>query len=175
MKRNLRGASVTVVMVISIVTLINGGCDREHGSGQTAESAKKTFSSNGERIYFTATSNSGQRISAIGGMMVHAEITSCADCHGEDGRGREVRMMMHSFTAPDIRYDSLTSTHHHEEEAEDDHSVEGEEPPYTDETIKEAITKGLDPSRKRLDPIMPRWNMSGADLEDLLDYLKSLK
>jgi hypothetical protein len=71
-------------------------------------------------------------------------------------------MMMWTFNASDIRYSSLTSGI-------------GDEKPYTDELIKRAITEGLDPEGKKLDPPMPVWQMSGEDQNDLLDYLKTLK
>jgi cytochrome c oxidase subunit 2 len=118
------------------------------------------FQSNGERIYFTATSNSGEPIiSSIGAMTMRGGMMSCAACHGADGKGGRGRMMMWTFNASDIRYSSLTSG----------------EKPYTGELIKRAITEGLDSEGKRLEPPMPVWQMSDNDLNDLLEYLKTLK
>ena len=118
------------------------------------------FSSNGERIYFTATSDSGKPIYASTGQMnMHGGMISCANCHGPDGKGRAGRMMMWYFEAPDIRYSSLTN----------------DEKPYTDELIKRAITKGIDPDDKRLEPPMPVWQMTDEDLNDLVEFLKTLK
>lgn len=135
------------------------------------------FSSNGERIYFTATSDSGQPIVAEMGRMVMASpMMTCADCHGTDGRGGSVQMMTHaparsagvgSFQAPDIRYRTLTAAEH--EAGHEEH------PLYNDELIKRAITQGLDPAGEPLNFPMPRWQMSESDIEDLLDYLKSLE
>jgi hypothetical protein len=53
---------------------------------------------------------------------------------------------------------------------------EGEEihPPYTDETIKRAITEGIEPDGEPMDLTMPRWQMSERDLDDLLEFLKML-
>lgn len=124
---------------------------------------ERSFSSNGARIYYTATSSSGKPITAsMGAMSMSRAMMSCVNCHGKDGKGGKVRMMMGSFEAPDIRYKVLTSGHH-----------EGE-PPYTDELIKRAITQGIDSSGKPLEFPMPKWSMSEEDLNDLLDYLKSL-
>ncbi len=120
------------------------------------------FQSNGERIYFTATSNSGEPIiSSIGAMAMRGGI-SCATCHGADGKGGRGRMMMWTFNAPDIRYTALTA-------------AEGNETPYTDELIKRAITQGVDADGEQLDSPMPVWQMSDSDLNDLLGYLKTLK
>ncbi|MFQ5855045.1 MAG: c-type cytochrome [Anaerolineae bacterium] len=135
------------------------------------------FRSNGERIYFTATSDSGQPISAeMAGMQMrrpgpvegmHRGMMTCATCHGTDGRGGRVNMMMGTFEAPDIRYRTL---------AEGDHDDAHEEhPPYTDETIRRAITQGIDPAGEPLDWPMPRWHMSERDVDDLLEYLKTLE
>jgi mono/diheme cytochrome c family protein len=64
-----------------------------------------------------------------GGMM------TCASCHGSDGRGGRVRMMMRVFEAPDIRYQTLTSEEHG---GEGEEGAEHEHEPYTDEDIKRA-------------------------------------
>lgn len=130
----------------------------------------RPFRSNGERIYFTATSASGQPIIAeMAGMhMGHPGMIACVTCHGPGGRGGTVPMMMGgTFVAPDIRYTTLIQGEH--DEAHEDH------PPYTDETIKRAITKGIDSAGEPLAWPMPRWRMSEGDLNDLLDYLKTLQ
>ncbi len=108
------------------------------------------FDSNGAQIYFTGTSQRGTRITA----------------DMEPGMG----MMMRIIQVPDIRYDTLTSDEHggHEEEGEEGH------PPYTEETIKRAITEGVNPDGEPFDWPMPRWSMSDADLNDMVDFLKSL-
>jgi hypothetical protein len=78
-------------------------------------------------------------------------------------------MMMRTFTAPDIRYETLVG----EEEMAHEHEEE-EHPPYTNETIKRAISQGVNPAGELLERPMPRWTMSEEDLVDLLDYLKGL-
>jgi cytochrome c oxidase subunit 2 len=122
---------------------------------------RSDFKSNGERIYFTATSDSGRPIISSIGTMTMGGMMSCAVCHGADGKGGWGRMMMGTFDAPDIRYSTLTAGG-------------GNETPYTDELIKRAITKGVDADGKRLEQPMPVWQMSDSDLNDLLDYLKTL-
>jgi mono/diheme cytochrome c family protein len=159
-----------VVLVTAIVILAGPGCERKAESDTSGEVGGKTFQSSGEQIYLTGTSPGNTPISTSGGT-IHGGYRSCASCHGENGKGLEVRMMMHSFRAPDIRYTTLTSGHHHEDEAEH----KDEHPPYTDETLMRAITQGVDPSGKQLDAPMPRWTMSDEDLVDLLEHLKTLK
>jgi mono/diheme cytochrome c family protein len=103
--------------------------------------------------------------------MMHS--IACVNCHGDDGRGGRINMMMWSFETPDITWEHLTSEEHHEEEnGDEDHE---EHPPYTEETIRQAITEGLNPDGEPLDEEMRRWKMDEHDLDDLIDYLKILK
>lgn len=132
-------------------------------------SERAQFASNGERIYFTATSASGRPISyqggPTGGMMMQR--LACASCHGPQGHGGRVTMMMQTFEAPNVTWPALTEEHHE--------AGEMEHPPYTEQTVKRAITQGLDPAGHPLDAVMPRWSMSEEDLDDLVSYLKTLK
>jgi hypothetical protein len=131
------------------------------------------FDSNGERIYFTGTSQSGQPI--VPEMLEVHQMPpgrlACVNCHGPEGRGGTITMMMGTFHAPDIRYSTLTALEHDETGAE----AHEEHPAYTNETIKRAITRGIDPAGEPLEWPMPDWQMSDSDLEDLVDYLKSLE
>jgi mono/diheme cytochrome c family protein len=131
------------------------------------------FESNGAQIYFTATSQRGTIINSdVGPGMGRRQGSrmTCASCHGPDGRGGEVRMMMRVIEAPDIRYETLTSQEHdgHGEEGEEEHA------PYTEKTIRRAITEGVEPEGEPLDWPMPRWSMSDEDLDDLVNFLKAL-
>jgi cytochrome c oxidase subunit II len=118
---------------------------------------------NGRQIYFTTTSQRGTPITSDLQMgMMGGGMMACVTCHGPDGRGGEVTVMMQIYTAPDIRWKTLTSS------AMQDH------PPYTDETIKRAIIQGLDPAGNPLQYPMPHWTMSPEDLDDLVAFLKTL-
>ncbi|MHB1415312.1 MAG: c-type cytochrome [Chloroflexota bacterium] len=135
-----------------------------------------TFASNGQRIYFTATSNSGQPITyqfegnvPMRGPMMQL---ACVDCHGSDGHGGRVTMMMASVEAPNITWPALTEAENQEGQPE---GHEMDHPPYTVETVKRAITQGVDPAGNQLDPYMPRWSMAPPDLDDLVNYLETLK
>lgn len=129
--------------------------------GLFALSCSPAFKSNGQRIYYTATSSSGQPIYSQGFTMMHGSI-ACVNCHGEDGHGGTVYMMMYRFEAPNITWAVLTGQH-------EDHA------PYTEATIKDAITKGIEPNGEELKIYMPRWQIEDEDLDDLLSFLKTLK
>ncbi|MCJ7432850.1 MAG: cytochrome c [Anaerolineales bacterium] len=119
------------------------------------------FGSNGERIYFTATSERGTEITytggpaSNGGMMGNGQM-ACASCHGPGGRGGIHNMgMMQTMTAKDIRWSAL----------------QGE---FDTEKFRLAVTKGQDPDGTQLNTDMPRWTIGDDDLADLVAYLKTL-
>ena len=121
------------------------------------------FTSNGEQIFFTGTSSRGTITTTGGPFRFQMHGGGCAACHGPDGRGGTI-VMMGRFTAPNITYKVLTSGMHDEET----HT------PYTDELIKRAITRGIESDGERLSENMPRWQMSDRDVNDVIDYLKTL-
>ena len=121
-----------------------------------------TFHSNGERIYFTSTSERGAAITYTSGpgsngwMMGGGGRVACASCHGTDGRGGVHNMgMMQTMTAKDIRWSALQNE-------------------FDVEKFTLAVTKGQDPDGTQLNTNMPRWNIGNDDLADLITYLKTL-
>ena len=158
--RFFNGLSIFALVVLVISGILLSSC---FSSGR--------YSSNGERIYFTAESESGQSITYTGSIrMMHA--ISCVNCHGPEGEGGRVNMMMSYFDSPNITWHVLTQKDEHEEVP--DQGEHEEHPPYTDVTLKRAITDGVDPAGERLDDEMPRWRMSEQDLEDLVEFIKTL-
>lgn len=130
------------------------------------------FRSNGERIYFTATSASGQPIVARGGDR-HMRMMSgggCVACHGADRGGGPLRPQFWK-SAPPLTAAALFGGHAEEGGAEPD--GHGDHDDYTDETLRRAISEGVDPAGEPLDRAMPRWSMSAADMDDLVAYLKT--
>ncbi|NCO66917.1 MAG: hypothetical protein COW32_03120 [Candidatus Aquicultor secundus] len=117
--------------------------------------AQGSFSSNGEQIFFTGTS-SRDTITVTGGpFWFQMHDGGCANCHGPDGRGGTT-VMMGRFIAPNITYKELQK--------------EG----FNNDLIKRAVTRGQDEKGGTLSSNMPRWHMSDQDLNDAIDYLKTL-
>jgi mono/diheme cytochrome c family protein len=149
-----------------------GGPGAMMGPGPGLASGKRTFASNGERIYYTGTSAKTGPIPRTGGpMWVNHAGVGCVACHGVQGRGG-VPVMMGTALPEDIRYPILTAT---EPPKEGDKKEAMDHPPFTDATIKQAVTQGVDPANKPLDWTMPRWQLTDEDWTDLLAYLKTLK
>lgn len=131
------------------------------------------FRSNGERIYFTATSASGQSITPQGANM-HMMMAGggCVACHGAD-RGGGRLMPRFWLSAPSLTAAALFGEHDEAAEAGGAAEGHGEHDSYTDDTLRRAITDGVDPGGERLDPAMPQWSMADADMTDLIAYLKT--
>lgn len=172
-----------ILILIALLPLVTASCraifrtpDRLSGSdrSQTGSDIQKA-AANGERIYFTASNEEGDTLRYsggpnFGGMMMGTYLT-CAACHGPEARGGTHRMHMQVMDAPDIRYVTL------QEEAEE-HGLEaehGEEhAEYTLQEFRLAVIDGKHPDGDSLDRDMPRWEMSGEDLSDLFEFLKTI-
>jgi cytochrome c oxidase subunit 2 len=129
----------------------------------------REFKSAGERIYYTGIGVNGYPIPFSGGpMWLRMHGGGCVSCHGIQGRGG-VPVMMGTAIPTDIRYKALTGKEKHI------HGGKEEEHHYTDALIKRAITQGLEPDGEVMDWTMPRWQMSEADLDALIAYLKTLE
>ena len=140
--------------------MMGGGqnqCDRMMGNPAVAGDDMR-FSSNGERIFFRGVNSKGEIIKNTHGM----QGVGCAMCHGADARG--MRMMME---APDIRWSSLINPEGHVHSSGRKHSA------YTEESFKTCVLAGIDPAGNQLSTMMPKWEMSKEDIDDLINYLKS--
>ena len=149
-----------------------GGPGGMMGPGPGLAYGKRTFASNGEQIYYTGVSRKTGPIPRTGGpMWVNHAGVGCVACHGVQGRGG-VPVMMGTAIPEDIRYTTLTAAEPHKE-GEKKEAMD--HPPFTDATIKQAITQGVDPANKPVDWTMPRWQLTDEDWTDLLAYLKTLR
>lgn len=134
-----------------------------------------SFDSNGERIYFTGTSERDGRIDYTGGVddggMMMGGRLSCASCHGPDARGGTHVMHMDVMDAPNIRWTALSGhgDGHDEEEGE----PHGDDAGYDLDTFRMAVVEGRHPDGQTLSEEMPRWEISQEDLADLAAYLQS--
>jgi len=122
----------------------------------------RSFSSNGERIYYTGKSQTGSVITYQSGTM-HAQMhrTSCASCHGNDREGKRLYPRFW-IVAPPLARQALFQEH------DDGH---GDHQGYDKESLMRAISQGIDPSGGKLNSAMPRWQMSEDDMDDLVNFL----
>lgn len=158
-----------ILLTVLLITACNGGY--EHGPAR-GDSGPSEFASNGERIYFTGSSTSGSPINAIGGnghMSMHMRVhgTGCVTCHGVEREGARLWPQFW-VKAPALTSEALFENHKSGEES-DGHGDHGS---YDHQSLRRAITQGIDPAGERLDSAMPRWDMSQSDLNDLIAYLE---
>lgn len=159
---NIRAMN-SALLFVAVSVLLLTACSSSSApmrSGGTAWGVD-AFRSNGERIYFTSTSERGTAITytdgpSSGGWMMMGGQLACVSCHGPGGRGGRHRMgMMQVMDAKDIRWKVL-------------------QPEFDAEKFRLAVVKGQDPDGTQLKPDMPRWNISGDDMADLIAFLKTL-
>jgi cytochrome c oxidase subunit 2 len=159
------------VLLISILLLVSCNGSYDHGPANSGIGST-AFVSNGERIYFTGTSASGLPISASGGggsmSGMHRQMHGggCARCHGVDREGQRLWPQFW-IKASALSVDALFDDDAHDEGG-DGH---GDHASYDAESLRRAITRGLDPAGESLDHAMPRWSMSPSDLDDLISFL----
>lgn len=166
------------LLLAALLLVACGVNSTRRGPGGTGW-GRGAFDSNGERIYFTATSDRGTRITYTGGpgtgMMMGGGNLTCASCHGPDARGGRHRMHMDVMDAPDVRWSVLAGEAAGQGEAgahEDEHTeAQGG---YDLETFRQAVVAGKHPDGEPLSRDMPRWRMSDEDLADLAQYLQTL-
>ncbi len=123
----------------------------------------------GKRLFLTGESGTGGEISAVLGpggpeTAVPGTTLPCGSCHGRDGRGRPEG----GITPSNVTWDSLTKPYG------SGALVGRTHPAYDERSVKRAITLGFDPAGNALNPSMPRYRMSQADVADLIAYLKRL-
>lgn len=121
----------------------------------------------GQQIYLTGKSPSDQEINArliSAGVQLPASLVPCVNCHNYDGRG----IPEGGIKPADIRWHQLTkpygvthsSGHHHQ--------------PYDKRSLIKAIGLGIDPAGQALNPVMPRYQLTHQDMNDLVAFLRGL-
>lgn len=121
----------------------------------------------GRRLYREGLASAdGQVLARVGvsDMSVPASVLPCASCHGRDGQGRAEG----GVRPPSLDWQRLSG-------GQGQRQANGRSyPGYTDASLARAVQQGLDPAGNRLDPAMPRFDMSLADQRNLTAYLKRL-
>ncbi|RMH16143.1 MAG: hypothetical protein D6696_18900 [Acidobacteria bacterium] len=140
------------------------------GAAAHAQPALTAEEEVGRRIYFEGRSSDdpAEGISALlggpGGTEVPAWTLPCAGCHGEDGEGGTEG----GISPSNITWPALTKPYGVR------HDTGRQHPPYTESTLKRAITMGIDPAGNPLHVAMPRYRLTHAQAAALVAYLKRL-
>jgi ABC-type branched-subunit amino acid transport system substrate-binding protein len=133
----------------------------------TTQSQLSPQESRGKQIYLLGTSKSGKDILAYVGepaLELPGSTMPCANCHGTNGQGKPEG----GIDPSNITWETLTKPYGVT------HTSGRKHPAYTMRALELAITRGLDPAGNKLLSVMPRYQMTKEDLDDLLVYLKRL-
>lgn len=139
-----------------------------------AVAAETDASSAGKRIYREGILPSGAllRGSAQNGVELNGGDAACAKCHRRSGMGgsegqNTVRPIAGRllFSRPEIAGSERVRALFR---------VNDPRPPYTIASLARALREGVDPTGRKLDPLMPRFALSDAEMAPLAAYLKGL-
>ena len=137
-------------------------------NGQVAASDELKLRENrGRQIYLQGTSPSGKEILAYLGessLEVPGSAMPCANCHGLNGEGKSEG----GVDPSNLTWESLTKPYGIT------HADGRRHPAYTERGLELSITRGTDPAGNKLLNLMPRYQMTSADMADLIAYLKRL-
>jgi len=121
----------------------------------------------GRQIYLRGTTADGRDIVALldgGAVRANGSVFPCATCHGSEGRGKNEG----GVAVPDITWGGLTKPYPVARPGG------GPRPPYSERTVRRAIVMGLDSAGRPLQSVMPHFQLSYRDANDLIAYLRNL-
>ncbi|GAB4237996.1 MAG: ABC transporter substrate-binding protein [Deltaproteobacteria bacterium] len=148
-------------MVLIGVGLLLGGAIAAAGAEGLTGAQKR-----GKRIYNEGMGRKPIDVFLAGqGIRGKGRAFPCVNCHRAGGRGGREG----GVRSADISYFNLTKEYRGVRASGRAH------PAYTDDTLRRAITSGVDPAGNRLNPAHPRFAMAREDLDDLLAYLKGME
>ncbi|MEQ1740855.1 MAG: hypothetical protein ABL884_13230 [Methyloglobulus sp.] len=129
----------------------------------------------GKQIYLTGHTSSGEAIQAIvgGNAPVNGDQFSCVSCHrrsrlGSSEGGKQVPPLtataLFKPAQMSVTRGVLPKAFKHNGSTRI---------PYTDESLAKAIREGIDPTGRKLDPLMPRYILDDNNIAALATYLKT--
>jgi cytochrome oxidase Cu insertion factor (SCO1/SenC/PrrC family) len=140
----------------------------------------------GRRIYREGVLPSGRPLRGLaqGDVPVVGARLACAGCHRPSGFGGvEGGVLVPPVTGPTLFSGTppseadLLGKLYQEELSQASWSrlrAARERPAYTAASLAAALRRGIDPDGRTLDPLMPRYDLDGSDLDDLVSYLHTL-
>jgi Cytochrome c len=152
-----RGAARAVLLLMASASALAG--------------TERTAQSIGEAIYLHGMTGAGVALegSREGGSRVSGADAACVNCHQRSGLGKvEGRIRIPPITGQYLFQERIHTTLPYVE------SIRTRHDSYTDSTLARAMREGVDADGHSMDYLMPRFNLSDADLQGLTAYLKSL-
>ena len=135
----------------------------------------------GADIYLNGRLPSGKPVQSLsqGDIPLSGTQVSCVSCHKRSGMGTSESR----FQVPPITFDALFNrtelgltdkTMHKLETNENNFLMGSRRPVYTEAGLRRAITTGIDPNGRQLEPLMPRYKLNDDELGHLIAYMRTL-
>jgi len=134
----------------------------------------------GERMYREGILPSGEPMQAVVSTDIPVVGTSfsCMSCHLRGGlgswEGGIVTLPTNGAKLAQARYWKFPNLSPEERQSMSLKVAPQARPAYTDETLAHMLRTGVDPSRRELHYVMPRYDLSDQDMAILIHYLRSL-
>jgi hypothetical protein len=128
----------------------------------------------GQRIYREGVRANGEPMVSAGSAQTRlsGKDVACEKCHRRSGYGgNEGQIVVRPITGPALRQEQTLAVHNPRIKAQ---LGSRQRASYTEALLARAITGGIDASGKALDPVMPRYKLSGEEMKALSAYLFSL-
>lgn len=120
----------------------------------------------GKAIYLRGESTSGRKITAmLGELDVPPSTMTCGGCHGLRGEGKTEG----GVTAGNLTWTNMIKSYGHTHPSGRKHGA------YDEVLFTRSLVQGKDPAGNDLAVAMPRYEMSPADIADLVAYLKRIE
>ncbi|GAB5400990.1 MAG: ABC transporter substrate-binding protein [Aureisphaera sp.] len=117
----------------------------------------------GKDVYSKGMGMTDVKITAqMSGVSVPATVMACVNCHNADGSGNPEG----GITPSNITWKELTKNYG------GNLQNQRKRPAYTERSLRNAISSGIDPAGNELHNAMPRYVMSREDMDNLISYLK---
>lgn len=142
----------------------------------------------GEKMYREGVLSSGEPMEAMvmGDIPMDGRMFTCDDCHQRSGLGSEEGTIITWPTNGKEIYQPRKITGAYKEPQEKSpavstrgqlpkyYQVDDARPAYTDQTLAKVLRTGVDPSGRKLDPIMPKFHLDKENMDIMVHYLKNL-
>ncbi len=161
-----------------------------HVSAETLESG---FSSGealsfGEKMYREGVLPNGVPMKAMvmGDIPMDGRMFTCDDCHQRSGLGSEEGTIITWPTNGKELFSPRRTTGAYKEPSKDVGLLAGRRPlpeyyqrdparpAYTEKTLARVLRSGIDPTGRKLDPIMPKYRFSKENMAIMIHYLRNL-
>ncbi len=139
-------------------------------AGPASPSVEDARIEQGRRMYLEGVLPSGKAITGKvrGDVTLSGELVICGTCHRRSGMGSNEGDQVIPAITGEMLFNPLRLPTSSQPLAPQ------QRPAYSMATLKQAIVAGVDANGDALDPLMPRYALSDADLDSLIGYLRTL-